>query len=515
MANKPKIVGEVEILVRSLCEKGYNPTYISKKAGVAKDTVKKWALKHGYSLSSKISNKYVDLEPQILEMLKDKIIRKHIQKTLKVSYDAVTRVAVKYGLEENLRTRLEAAQDKVLTESEIKNRLPDNSEYLGYNKESKLYLFRCIVTNKIFKKTAGKIYQGSPYGKNGKSITEEEFSEKLKTINHTLEPGTFTKTKSPAIVYCSRGHKRELQKAIYALKFNCAQCNNRGISNTEKELMDWVRQFYPSAYKFKFEDRKTKPQEIDIYIPELKLGIEYCGLYWHGESDIKDGGKHYNKMLKANQEGIRLITIFENEWNERQDQVKSFLLSAMNKNSVRIGARDCSVGFIEISEYSDFMETYHIQGADSKPLYIIGLKIENELVGAMSFGKHPQRHSVEDNNIYLNRMAFKQDVTISGGASKMFEFAKKELSGKYSSIISWSDNRWSEGSVYKSLGFEYKSQRDNGTGLSDGSIWPDFKYAIGGKLYTRNKVRKMNLDIEEGDLIKVYDCGKKRWEYKL
>ena len=37
------------------------------------------------------------------------------------------------------------------------------------------------------------------------------------------------------------------------------------------------------------------PQELDIYIPELKIAIEYCGLYWHSEAH-KPNNYHLDKL---------------------------------------------------------------------------------------------------------------------------------------------------------------------------------------------------------------------------
>ena len=245
------------------------------------------------------------------------------------------------------------------------------------------------------------------------------------------------------------------------------------------------------------------------------MGIEFCGLYHHRENDLDDknadDNKHYKKMLRANKLDIRLITVFENEWNDRKEQVKGFLLSALKKNSVKIGARDCEIKEISIEISKDFMDKNHIQGADKSKISF-GLFYSGELVGAITGGYHPQAVNSEDKTLYLNRLAFKIGLTISGGASKLFSGLKNYAKQNgYEKLVSWSDNRWSEGGVYKQLGFTFESQREKGKGLSDGSIWPDFYYALRGKLYTRSAAKK--IDVSKAN--KVYDCGKKRWSFKL
>ena len=261
----------------------------------------------------------------------------------------------------------------------------------------------------------------------------------------------------------------------------------------------------------------TRPKEIDIYIPELKLGIEFCGLYFHSENSLEedraDENKHYKKMLMANSLGIRLITIFENEWNEKKEQIKGFLLSTLNKNEIKIAARECEIHKLTREVSDDFLDSHHIQGRDNYSISL-GLFHEKELIGVMTGGGHPQGSVKNTKTLYLNRLAFKSGITVIGGASKLLSSLKQfALNNGFDSIHSWSDNRWSEGGVYKSLGFTFDSQRAKGRGLSDGSIWPDFYYVLSGKLYTRQKIKKMMLDTD--DLNKIYDCGKKRWILSL
>ncbi|HDK25997.1 MAG TPA: hypothetical protein ENG48_02745, partial [Candidatus Atribacteria bacterium] len=61
------------------------------------------------------------------------------------------------------------------------------------------------------------------------------------------------------------------------------------------------------------------PLEIDIYIPEKKIAVEYNGLYWHSEKAGKDKNYHLNKLKLCSEKDIRLIQIFEDEWLFKQD----------------------------------------------------------------------------------------------------------------------------------------------------------------------------------------------------
>lgn len=93
------------------------------------------------------------------------------------------------------------------------------------------------------------------------------------------------------------------------------------------------------------------PYELDIYLPEYNIAIEYNGLYWHSEDNIQDKNYHLNKLLLCEKKGIRLIQIFEDEWLYRQHIVKSRIKHILGKNKeVSLGARECYIKEINVSD---------------------------------------------------------------------------------------------------------------------------------------------------------------------
>ena len=84
-------------------------------------------------------------------------------------------------------------------------------------------------------------------------------------------------------------------------------------------------------------------KEIDIYIPEIKLGIEFNGLYWHSEEGGKDSKYHLNKTELCESNGIKLIHIFEDEWLYKKNIVKSRLKNILGLTENKIYARKCEI----------------------------------------------------------------------------------------------------------------------------------------------------------------------------
>jgi very-short-patch-repair endonuclease len=129
------------------------------------------------------------------------------------------------------------------------------------------------------------------------------------------------------------------------------------------------------------------PYELDIYLPEHNLAIEYNGLYWHSEQQGKDRNYHKKKHDLCKEQGIQLITIFEDEWQQKQEQVKNKIISLLNKDNRKIiYARKTNIINVTTKNKSCFFEHNHIQGNGPGSINI-GLDYEGTLVACMSFIK--------------------------------------------------------------------------------------------------------------------------------
>ena len=113
----------------------------------------------------------------------------------------------------------------------------------------------------------------------------------------------------------------------------CPDCNSGKEGTTwsrpEKEIAAFIRNAFPGLEVLENVRSIICPQELDIYVPDAGLAIEFNGIYWH--SDVfKDEMYHLNKSLKCLDRGIRLIHIFEWEWDLCQDGIKNLIVGALN-----------------------------------------------------------------------------------------------------------------------------------------------------------------------------------------
>lgn len=282
----------------------------------------------------------------------------------------------------------------------------------------------------------------------------------------------------------------------------------------QNELTDFVKSL---GLDVTVSDRSIiSPKEIDIFVPEKKLGIELNGSYWHSEavlSSVEARTKHYKKMIACENKNIRLMSIFEYIWDSRRSQVENFLRATLGKNETRLDARKCK---ITTSPCPDFIEDNHIQGFSSKTTCFFNLEFEDKVVGTMTSSRH-HRQGQSSNMIVLNRMCFAKNITIRGGATRLFSAFKKWASESgYDRIISFSDSCWTTGGIYETLGFVKEKSSD-----------PDYFYwdMVDNKYVSKQSQKKSSVNCPEGlterewclerGLYRIWDCGKKLWVFDL
>jgi hypothetical protein len=219
-------------------------------------------------------------------------------------------------------------------------------------------------------------------------------------------------------------------------------CNiHSNTSNQELELRQIILNF--GEYTEKYKDKKY---EIDIFIPEKHIGIEFNGIYWHSEK-FKNKQYHYNKWKYFNDKKIKLITIWEDDWNSKQDLIKSMIKNQLMLNENKIYGRKTEIREIDFKTSKEFLEKNHIQG-NSLSSIRLGLYHNIELISLMTFGK---RNIGKKTQFELLRFCNKQNTTIVGGASKLFKYFINNYNPL--EVISYANLDISNGKLYDTLGF--------------------------------------------------------------
>lgn len=288
----------------------------------------------------------------------------------------------------------------------------------------------------------------------------------------------------------------------------CTLCNPAGefSSIKENDLCEFLNK---NNIEYIKNDRNIlNGKEIDIYIPKHNLAIEFNGVYFHSNV-FKKNNYHLEKTEICNSNNIQLIHIFEDEWDDKKEIVKSILLNKLNKVEHKIYARKCVIKLVETKDKSKFLNENHIQGMVGSSINL-GLYHNDELVSLMTFGKKriALGNKINNNTEYeLLRFCNKLNTSVIGGASKLLNYFIQTY--KPTEILSYADKRFSNGNLYKKLGFvEVKSTS------------PNYFYVINKKRKHRFEFRKDILVkngfdsnktefqiMEERGIPRIYDVG--------
>lgn len=293
----------------------------------------------------------------------------------------------------------------------------------------------------------------------------------------------------------------------------CTICNPIGISKVssyESEIVDYIKTIYSGEIQTSV--RGVIKQEIDIFIPEFNLGIEFNGLYWHSEL-YKDINYHLNKTLECKKVGVDLIHLFEDEWVYTPNIVKSIIKNKLGLINKKLYARNCVIKNVKDSDSKNFLNENHIQGGQCKNSIRLGLYYNDELVSLMTFSKGRMAMGGKPEEWELVRFCNKADFNVLGSASKLFKHFIKNY--KYNKIVSYSDVRIFNGDLYNNLGFEkINTSKPNYWYVAENKRYHRFAYrknVLVKQGFDKNKSER-EIMFERG-YYRIYDCGNIRWEY--
>lgn len=386
-----------------------------------------------------------------------------------------------------------------------------------------------IINNKV-KKTKKEIYGNENYNNYNKICNTKQIKYKNKNYNNRIK---FKKTINYKLINRLKdknyelikfinddylmikhpdGHIFKIFRSLLIIRLN----ENRelstkylkhspNISNYELEISKFL-----DKLKIKYETNNKKiikPYELDFYIAKYNLGIEFNGLYWHSEY-YKTPNYHLNKTELSEKKEIQLLHIFEDEWVNKQEIVKSILINKLKLTKIKIFGRKTKIIQINNKEYSEFLKINHMLGI-TKSSIKLGILYNDEIISVMGFKKKI------NNNYYLNRFCNKLNINVIGGADKLLKFFIKNYNP--TKIITFADRRYSNGNLYEKLGFKFIS-------YSKPNYWYcDFRNIV---KYHRFNFRKDKININndnkteheimlENKLPRIYDSGLIKFELNI
>ena len=347
--------------------------------------------------------------------------------------------------------------------------------------------------------------------------TTSDFIDELRKVHgnrYDYSKTIYTNSHSKIKIICPEHGVFEQRAYEHLQGRGCPKCSHI-CSKSEQDLGNFIQEI---CGEISIKNKNVlNGRELDIYIPEKKVAIEYDGLIWHSEKFGKDHNYHLSKTLECEKLGIRLIHIFEDEWLEHKEIVKTKLKHILGYDTglSKVYARKCLVKEIDTRMAKEFFEQNHIQGFSKSSVYL-GCFYNSELVSAMSF------KICKNGSDKWELTRFATDITkhCVGVGGKLFKYFVRNYNP--SEVKSFADRRWSttlQENLYDKIGFKF-----------DGVLRPDYRYVINGKRIHKFDCRKarllkkyggnfLNNDMTEHEMCqklkfyRIYDCGliKYKW----
>ena len=308
-------------------------------------------------------------------------------------------------------------------------------------------------------------------------------------------------------------HKRQSEASIIT-NINMTFTKN---SKSELEILNFLKE---RGLECRSDRHILNGREIDIFIPEKNIGIEYNGNKWHTEWFAKkDKNYHLFKMEECREKGVGLITIFEDEYELHKEIVLNKLthiLNIGNEHTPKLYGRKCQIKEIYSYIAEDFLNVNHIQGFVNSTLFLGAFYNEN-LVGVMSFTKQA------DNNWELTRLATDIKYNCCGVGGKLFNYFIKNYD--FNEIKSFADRRWTldeNNNVYTKLGFVFHSFTKPNYTYYNANVnrYKRFHKFNFRKDKLVKKYSQLNPRMTETEMVKelgydrIWDCGLIKYVYK-
>jgi len=283
----------------------------------------------------------------------------------------------------------------------------------------------------------------------------------------------------------------------------CGQLFPGSVSKTSKSMFEELKETIPNL---QFSVRTLiANREIDFYHPDSQVAIEYNGLSWHSEKILKDRDlkRDFEKYLQLKKLGIRYIGIFSDEWKNHKDVFTDIILNTcgITKGSKRV--YNFEIVETDKFEFQPYHDQFHyLTGRQVHCTLYLLAKYKDEVMGGWAFKK------INNDTLDWSRAFWNHNYKAWNPHEKALKYAIKKFPEIFK-VITFSDNRLFNGSMYQNLGF-----------VKTKEITPDYEYTNG---FVRK--HKFNFRVKAGisevgeaakqGFYRIFDCGKTKWEYKV
>lgn len=301
------------------------------------------------------------------------------------------------------------------------------------------------------------------------------------------------------VVMCRTCSETSKVSLVFARNDRCHRCNPTSSAG-QNQIADWLESLGLKVGR-NVKGIIGNRQELDVYVPSHKLAIEFNGLYWHNEAGVKGPKYHQNKSNRCAELGITLQHVFEDEWYERPDIVKSMIMHRLSMTPKRTSARKCNLREATIDERRTFFEANHIDG-DVPSTKAWCLVDEEGIVACISIRK--PFHKSQSKLIEIARFSTKTYTSCAGALSRLMRcVVAYTLEHKLAGVMTYVDTRFgNRGKGYCSAGMTFIKETE------PRFWWTDSHHRFNRFKFRADRGRQMSEAqvAEAADVVKIWGC---------
>ena len=289
------------------------------------------------------------------------------------------------------------------------------------------------------------------------------------------------------VVCPDHGEWSTLPNWVLSVGHGCPDCAYaEGSSKGERSMADFVAGLGVTVVR---NDRETVGMEMDVWVPEHRIGIEYNGNYFHSDRFSRQAKLTHVKTSLAREAGVRLITIFEDEWVDpvKRKVTESFLRAQLGVFDRALNARSMMVAYIDGTEAKAFLDTAHMAGHTAAKHNLALIGPDGSIAMLATFRKPRSFMGKTGVDMWeLARMAAAPGIRVRGGVSRLMHHWRKTHPEP---LLSYVDRRLHAGGGYEAVGFKL-----------DGATAP-------GYYWTKHSTRKHRYSFSKFRLKLEFDRG--------
>ena len=167
-----------------------------------------------------------------------------------------------------------------------------------------------------------------------KKLTTKEFIEKAVEVHinkYDYSKVNYINAHTKVQIICRKhGSFWQTPTNHISQKQGCPKCSHN-ISKYENEIVEFIQNNITNNI-IRNSRKIINPYELDIYLPDYNVAIEFNGKYWHSNKFKKDIIKyHQMKINLCNEKGIYLLHIPEEDFIKFKDDYYEEIKCLCNK----------------------------------------------------------------------------------------------------------------------------------------------------------------------------------------